>query len=130
MRIIPEEPASNDFHTFVPSTCARSFGADEQVSFYARRRVSAFHPLNYWQNTPAELKYLASVVLKVLGFLSTTASVERVLSVARSVTTDCQMAMTQETVSERVMIQTNWRVAQPLLANVLAIGRARWSEVP
>jgi hypothetical protein len=38
------------------------------------------------------------------------------------------MAMTQEIVSARVMIQANWCVARPLLANVLAIGRARWSQ--
>jgi hypothetical protein len=87
MRTIREEPASDDFHTFIPSTCARPFGADEQVSSDARRRAPAFHPLNYWQHTPAELKHLASVGLKVLGFLLTYASVERAFSVARSVTT-------------------------------------------
>jgi hypothetical protein len=38
------------------------------------------------------------------------------------------MAMTQETVSERVMIEVNWRIAQPLLANVLAMGRAGWTQ--
>jgi hypothetical protein len=36
--------------------------------------------------------------------------------------------MTQETVSARVMIQANWRVARPLLANVFAMGRAGWSQ--
>jgi hypothetical protein len=123
MPTIPEEPASDDFHTFVPSACARPFGADEQVFFDAQKLASAFHPLNYGQNTPSELKHLASVALKVLGFLSTSASVERAFSVARSVTTDYQMAMTQETVSARVTIQANWRVAHPLLANVLAMGR-------
>jgi hypothetical protein len=106
-----EEPATDDFHTVVPSTGA-----------------SAFHLLNYWQNTPAELKHFASVALKLVGFLSTSASVERAFSVARSVATDCQMTMTQETVSARVMIQANWRVARSLLANVLAIGRAGWSQ--
>jgi hypothetical protein len=117
MRTIPEEPASDNFHTFVPSTCARLFGADEQVSFDARK-------LNYWQNTPAELKHLANVALKVLGFVSTSASVQRVFSVARSVTTNYQMAMTQETVSGRVMIQANWRIDQQLLTHMLAMGRA------
>jgi hypothetical protein len=34
MRTVREEPASDDFHTFVPSTCARPFGTDEQVSFH------------------------------------------------------------------------------------------------
>jgi hypothetical protein len=106
----------------------RPFGADEQDSFYARACGSAFHPLNYWQHTPAEFKHLVSVALKVLGFLSTSASVERAFSVARSVITDYQRAITQETVSPRVMIQANWRIAQPLLANVFVIGRARWSQ--
>jgi hypothetical protein len=69
MWTIREEPASDDFHTFVPSTCGRPFAADEQVSFDARRRASAFHPLNHWQNTLAELKHLASVALNVLVFV-------------------------------------------------------------
>jgi hypothetical protein len=77
MRTIPEEPASDDFHPFSPSTCDRPFGADEQVSFDARSGASAFYPLNYWHNTPAEFKLLASVPLKVLGVLSTSASVEK-----------------------------------------------------
>jgi hypothetical protein len=129
MRTIPEEPASDDFHSFVPLTCAGPFGADEQVSFYPRTRASAFHLLNYWQNPPAELKHLTRVVLKVMVFLSASTAVERAFSIARSVTTDYQMAMTQETVSERVMIQANWRLAQPLMANVRAMGRDRWSQV-
>jgi hypothetical protein len=49
-------------------------------------------------------------------------------SVARSVTGDYQMAMRQETVSARVMIQANWQIAQPLLTEVLAMGRAGWSR--
>jgi hypothetical protein len=128
MRTLPEEPANDDFHRFVPLACARPFGADEQVSFDARRRASAFHPLNYWQHTPAELRHLASLALKVLGFLSTSASVKRAFSVARSVAVAYRMAMTQETVSARVMIQANWRVAEPRLANVLVMGRAGWSQ--
>jgi hypothetical protein len=36
--------------------------------------------------------------------------------------------MRQETVSALVMIQVNWRIAQPLLADVLAMGRAGWSR--
>jgi hypothetical protein len=36
--------------------------------------------------------------------------------------------MTQDAVSERVMIQANWRVAQPLLANILAMGRDSWIQ--
>jgi hypothetical protein len=33
------------------------------------------------------------------------------------------MAMNQETISVRVMIQANWRIAKPLLADVPAMGR-------
>jgi hypothetical protein len=36
--------------------------------------------------------------------------------------------MRQETVSGRVMIQANWRIAQPLVTDVLAMGRAGWSR--
>jgi hypothetical protein len=78
----------------------------------SRVRAPAFHPLNYGQNTPAELRNSASVALKVLGLLLTSASVERAFSVARSVTTDYQMAMTQETISERMMIQVNCCIAR------------------
>jgi hypothetical protein len=38
------------------------------------------------------------------------------------------MAMTQENVSARMMIQANWRIALAPLANVLAMGRAGWSQ--
>jgi hypothetical protein len=68
------------------------------------------------------------VTLKALGFLSISSFVERAFSIARSVITDHQMAITQETVSARVMVQANWRVARPPLANVLAMGRAGWSQ--
>jgi branched-subunit amino acid aminotransferase/4-amino-4-deoxychorismate lyase len=64
----------------------------------------------------------------ILGFLVTSASVERAFSVACSVTGDYQMAMREETVPTRVMIQAHWRTAQPLLADVLAMGRARSSR--
>jgi hypothetical protein len=126
--IAPDEPASDDFHSFVPSGPARLYGEDEQISMYARTRASVFHRLSYWQSTPAELKHLMIVALKVLRFLSTSASVESAFSIARSVTSDFQMAMKQETMSVRVMIQANWRIAQPLLADVLAVRRAGWSR--
>jgi hypothetical protein len=40
------------------------------------------------------------------------------------------MAMKQETMSIWVMIQMNWRIAQPLLADVLAMGGGVESGVP
>jgi hypothetical protein len=127
-RARPEEPASDDFRSFIPSEQPDVFGAEGQVSVYTRTRTSSSPPLSYWQGTPAELRHLTTVALRVLGFLATSASAERALSVARSVTGDYQMAMRQETVSTQVMIQTNWRIAQPLLADVLAMGRAGWSR--
>jgi hypothetical protein len=68
--------------------------------------------------------FTAAVALKVSVFVSTSASVEKAFSVAQSVITDYQLAMTQQNVSARVMIQANSRIARPLLANVLAMGRA------
>jgi hypothetical protein len=38
------------------------------------------------------------------------------------------MEMTQKKVSARVMIQANWHNTRPLPANVLAMGRAGWSQ--
>jgi hypothetical protein len=117
---MPEAPASDDFRSFIPSEQRDVFGAEEQVSVYTRPGGSALHPLSYWHVTPAELRHLTTGALRVLGVLATSASVERAFSVAGSVTGDYQMAMRKETVSPRVMIQANWRIAQPLLADMLA----------
>jgi hypothetical protein len=125
---MPEEPESDDFRSFIPSEQPDVFGAEEQVSVYARIRASTSHPLSDWQGTPAELGHLTTVALRVLGSLAISASVERAFSVVRSVTGDHQMAMRQENVSARVMIQANWRIAQPLLADVLTMGRAGWNR--
>jgi hypothetical protein len=121
-RVMPEARSSDDFRSFIPSEQPDVFGTEEQVSVYTRTRASASHALSYCQGTPAELRHLTTVALKVLGFLATSASVERAFSVARSVTGDYPRAMRQESVSARVMIQANWRIAQPLLADVLARG--------
>jgi hypothetical protein len=45
--IAPDEPAGDDFHSFVPSGPAGLYCADEQISVYARTRASVFHPLSY-----------------------------------------------------------------------------------
>jgi hypothetical protein len=121
-RAMPEQPASNDFRSFIPSEQPDVFGAEEQASVYTRTRASTSHPQSYWQGTPAELGQLTTVALRILGFLATSASVERSFSLARSVTGDYQMVMRQETVSTRGIIQANWRIAQPLLADVPAMG--------
>jgi hypothetical protein len=129
-RAMPEEPANDDFRSFIPSEQPDVFGAEEQVSVYSRTCAPASRPLSYWQGTPAQLRHLTIVALRVLGFLATPASVERAFSVARSVTGDYQMAMRQETVSARVMIRANWRIAQPLLADMLVMGRIGWNRAP
>jgi hypothetical protein len=39
------------------------------------------------------------------------------------------MAMKQETVAARAMIQVNWSVAQPLLRDVLGTGTRGWTRI-
>jgi hypothetical protein len=80
-RAMPEEPASDDFRSFLPSEQPDVFGAEEQVSVYTRTRASASHPLSYWHGTPAELRHLTTVALRVLGFVAISASVEKAFSV-------------------------------------------------
>jgi hypothetical protein len=67
--IAPDEPASDDFHSFVPLGPAGLCGADEQISMYARTRALVFHRLGYRQSTPSDLKHLTIVALKVLRLL-------------------------------------------------------------
>jgi hypothetical protein len=63
-RARPEEPASDDFRSFIPSEQPDVFGAEEEVSVYTRTRASTSHPLSYWQGTPAELRHLTTVALR------------------------------------------------------------------
>jgi hypothetical protein len=53
--------------------------------------------------------------MKILSLLSTFASVDRFFSIARSFTGDQQVAMSQEKVSMRAMIQANWNIAAAFL---------------
>jgi hypothetical protein len=46
-RAMPEEPASDDFRSFIPSEQPDVFSAEEQVSISRRTRASASHPLSY-----------------------------------------------------------------------------------
>jgi hypothetical protein len=50
---------------------------------------------------------IKKVALRVLGSLLTSAAVEKSFSTARVVCGEYQMAMAQETISARVMIQAN-----------------------
>jgi hypothetical protein len=71
---------------------------------------------------------LSVVATNILSLLATSASVEHSYSSARQVRTDYQMAMKQETVSARVMVQVNWLVAHPLLSDALALGHSGWGR--
>jgi hypothetical protein len=45
--------------------------------------------------------------------------VERSFSIARVICGEYQMAMAQETISARLMIQANWDLAEPLVKEAL-----------
>jgi hypothetical protein len=77
----------------------------------------------------AEIKDFTRVPAKMLGFVLTSGYVETVFSVARSVTADHQMAMKQEIISARVIVQANRSITKPMLTKVLALGRAGWNQV-
>jgi hypothetical protein len=61
-RAMPEEPAGDDFRSFIPSDQPDVFGAEKQVSVSTQPRTSTCDPLSYWRGTPAELKYLTTLV--------------------------------------------------------------------
>jgi hypothetical protein len=105
------------------------FTAAGQIEYYDHIRTHGVQPLRFWSLGPPELKALSVGVINSLSLLATSASVERSFSSARQVCTDYQMAMKQETVSARVMIQVNWLVALPLVSDVLALGRSGWGRL-
>jgi hypothetical protein len=72
---------------------------------------------------------MARVALRVLSLQTTSASVERVFSVGRSLAADCRMAMKPEMISTRVMIQANLGVALVSLQRILALGRNGWKQL-
>jgi hypothetical protein len=84
-------------------------------------RNAYLHPISFWFPPPPGLRQLSAVAIRILGLPTTSASVERVFSVARWLCADYQLAMKQDTVSTRVMIQANWKLAEPLLQEVLAM---------
>jgi hypothetical protein len=72
---------------------------------------------------------MSIVAIKFLSLLATSASVEKSFSIAQQICSECEMAMKQETIAVRIMIQVNWSVAQPLLRNVLAMVQRGWSRI-
>jgi hypothetical protein len=123
-----EDPPSDDFFTPRGSALGSRFTAEGQVEHYGHIRTHGVQPLRFWSLGHPELEALSVVATNILSLLATSASVERSFSSARQVCTDYQMAMKQETVSARVMVQVNWLVAQPLLSDVLALGRSGWGR--
>jgi hypothetical protein len=100
------EPASDEFFS----------GQPDRLRSNTQRNVA--HPLSFWQEISDDLKSLAQLSIKSLGLLLTSASVERVLSIECSITGDNQMAMAQETISARALVQPNGDGTAPFLPEV------------
>jgi hypothetical protein len=118
------EPGSDDFSTYVQSASGQRpiVHPQAQIELDQRIRDSCQHPKEFWDRAPPELSQLSVVAHRLLGILTTSASVERVFSRARAVCTDYQLAQRQETMSSRVLICANWAIGEPLLPDVLALG--------
>jgi hypothetical protein len=126
MRTESIELPSDDFLGFPVGSELSGLSAADQVARDRKIRESGPHELSFWQTTPPELTPLSRLAMKVPSLLSTSASVERAFSFARSFTGDQQMAMSQETVSMRTMIQGNWDVAAAFLPEVFQSGPKAW----
>jgi hypothetical protein len=121
-----DEPTSDDFFSFPSAGGTAVVPAARQVDFYRLLRATSGHPLAFWQQPPDEIRPLARLAVRVLGLLLTSPSAERIFSLARLTTGDGQMAMAQETISARAMVQANWDVAAEYLADVLQEGPRSW----
>jgi hypothetical protein len=114
------EPGSDDFTTYVPTGRPDAVSPADQIDLYSRIRGSCEHAKDFWEHSPPEIHQLSLVTFRVLGLLTTSASVERAFSVARAICSDYQLAQKQSTVSSRVLIRANWSITEPLLREVLA----------
>jgi hypothetical protein len=110
-----EEPGNDDLHTDARASQTPTLPAAGQISLYAQIRGAGSHPRAFWLTAHQAMRQLAQVAVRVLSVLTTSASAGRAFSVGRKVCGDPQMAMTQETVASRVMIQANWALAGPLV---------------
>jgi hypothetical protein len=72
-RAMPEEPASDDFRSCIPSEQPDVFGAEEQVSVYARNHAFALSA-KLLAGDAVELRHLTTVALTVLGFRAISAT--------------------------------------------------------
>jgi hypothetical protein len=123
---LAEDPPSDDFFTPRFHGGIANGIASGQVDHYHHIRTHRSNLLRFWIMPPVELQAMSAVAIRILSLLATSASVERSFSTARRACGDYQMAMTQKTISARVMVQVNWRIAEPSLGGVLALGRSGW----
>jgi hypothetical protein len=126
---IAGEPGSDDFHTYFMTSQSETLRPIEQITWYAEIRDTRFHSKDFWLNTPLEVQQLNKVALCVLGSLATSASVERSFSIARVVCGEYQMAMAQETISVREMIQVDWDLAEPSVKEALEMSHQIRTEI-
>jgi hypothetical protein len=74
------------------------------------------------------LDELQNVARKFMSILTTSASAERIFSVAGILCGERQMAMMGDPVSARMMVQANLSLSWTLLQGVLAQGPHKWAE--
>jgi hypothetical protein len=115
------EPGSDDFCTYVTASQSPILNSHQQIATYAQMRDAYVRPISFWFPPPPGLRQPSAIAIRILGLLTTSASVERVFSAARWLCADDHLAMKQETVNTRVVIQANSRLAESLLQEVLAM---------
>jgi hypothetical protein len=114
------ERGSDNFTTYVPTGRPDPVSPADQIDLCSRICGSCQHAKDFWEHSPPEMRQLSLVAFRVLGLLTTSASVKRSFSVARAISGDDQLAHKQSTVSSRVPICANWSIAEPLLREMLA----------
>jgi hypothetical protein len=122
-----EEPSSEIYLEFRPSEIAPWVPADDQVSTYLGMRETGRYDLDLWSSVTPMMVELRIVALKVLSILTTSASAERAFSVGALLCGDYQMAMSETTVSARLMVQANWSIAAQFVPEVLSLGPRGWA---
>jgi hypothetical protein len=123
------EPGSDDFMTFQTRSSAGAFTATEQIEYYDQIRAHGSHLLGFSPRCPLNLRAISVVAIKILFLLGISTSVERPFSAARQICSDCPMAMKQEIIAARTMIQVNWSVARRLSRDVLVTERRGWTRI-
>jgi hypothetical protein len=104
---VAAEPGSDDFCSYINASRTQTISPADQIVIYGGIRAAQFHVREFWRTASPEIQRLAKVAIRVLSSLTTSASVERSFSIARQLCGDSRMAMKQDTISSRVMIQAN-----------------------